>query len=117
MTAFRDAIRDASPSRLDEMIQEGRITPETLWDELLGSASRSAALLGEIASTNQTLINFLDERLPELSARQDRVNIMLAGKPSSFASSDSQAIDARTDRRSGQQAAASRPPPKAKRNG
>jgi hypothetical protein len=117
MTAFRDAVRDASPSRLDELVQEGRVTPEKLWDELLGSASRSAALLSEIASSNRTLIDFLDERLPELSARQDGIDRMLAGERSNLGSTDSRAIDARIDRHSGQQAAASRRPPKAKRNG
>src|SRR5258708_39256625 len=114
MTNIRDAIRDASSSELDEMVQERRITPDKLWDELLDSAGRSAALLGGIVTTNRALIRFLDKRLPELAARQDRIDKMLAGE---LTNSGVAGIDLKTHSDSNGHPSGSRRLPKAKRNG
>lgn len=78
MSALRDRVLSSSLDDLVGAAERGEIDPDQVWTEVLDSLGRSANILRQMAETQEQTNAFLKSRLPELIARQDRIDATIA---------------------------------------
>jgi ABC-type taurine transport system substrate-binding protein len=100
MSALKDRILNSSLDDLVAAAERGEIDPDDVWAEMLASLDRSASLLHDMARVQRDSIDYLDQRLPELSARQDRIDAMIAEWRALAEASDPETSDRGGHRRS-----------------